>query len=258
MSRTRVVVLHFAFSLVLAVAVALLVFLIWFPASLRYFAGGQQLFLTIVGVDVVCGPLLTWLLFKTTKTRLALCIDLTLIAVIQLVALGYGLYSLASARPLAFVFEVDRFRVVSYADVPADDLSHLPDWARPWGLESPRTVGLRTPVSSEERVESFDAALQGIEISQRPQRWQDYRLNFDVVRSRSQSVATLRLARANKAVVIERALKEAISNRQEGETADPSALLWIPLVSRSTLDWVAILDPSTLRIRAYAPVDGFL
>lgn len=258
LSSRRAAWTHLTLSLVLAIIVATVVFLFWFPAHFRALAGGLQLFWTIVAVDVVCGPLLTLLLFKTSKTQLALAVDLTLIAAIQLAALGYGLYSLASARPLAVVFEVDRFRVVSYADIQLPDLQYLPNWAKPWGLQDVRVMGLRSSASAEERFANFDAALQGVEVGQRPQRWQEYYLNQTEVLQRSQPLHKLRAARGNQRVTIDRAVTEALKNRQAQETQEGEALLWLPLVSRSTLDWIVLLDPVTLRIRAYAPVDGFI
>ena len=256
--RLRAVALHFVASALLAAIIALLVFLIWFPANLNELAGGHHLFWTIVGVDVICGPLLTLLLFRPEKTRLALAIDLTLIAAIQIAAFSYGLYSLAYARPLAFVFEVDRFRVVTYADIPATDLAHLPDWAKPWRLQSPRTLGLRAPATPSERLKSFSDALQGLEISQRPQRWQELDLNASEIRERSQALPSLLLHRPAQTDVINKAVADAMANREEGESTDSSALIWLPLVSRTSLEWIVILDPSTLRIRAYAKVDGFV
>lgn len=256
--RLRAVSFHFVLSVLLAATVAYVVFWTWFPANLSDLAGGQKIFWTIVGVDVICGPLLTWLLFKPEKTRLALGVDLTLIAVIQIAALSYGIYSLAHARPLAFVFEVDRFRVVTYADVPLTDLAYLPEWAQPWRLQPPRTLGLRTPTTPEERLNSFNDALQGVEISQRPQRWQDFHLNAREVRTRSQTLLTLRQHRTAQLPAIDSAAADAIANMERGETRDSTALIWFPLVSRSSLDWIVILDPVTLRIRAYAKVDGFI
>jgi len=258
MSRSRAVAYHFALSVLIAVAVASLVFLLWFPTSLRDLAGGQKLFWTLVGVDVVCGPLLMWVLFKPHKTKLALGIDVSLIAIIQLIALGYGLFSLLSARPLAFVFEVDRFRVVTYADITEADLRYLPPWAKPWRLEPPRLLGIRMPTSASERFESFEIALQGVEVSQRPQHWQDYALSADEVRVRAKPLTLLRQRQPDKAGIIDQAVSDAMVDFHPGETREADQLLWLPLVSRNTLEWTVFLDPQTLRIRALAPIDGFL
>ncbi len=257
-SRIAFFLSHLALSALLAVCIAGIVFTAWFPEHFRMLAGGHKLFWTVVAVDVVCGPLLTLMLYKPTKTKLALAVDITLIAAIQLAALGYGLFTLASARPIAVVFEVDRFRVVSHADVPEADLRYLPTWASRWSLERPRTVGLKMPLTVDERIQNFDAALQGVEVGQRPQYWQDYQFSVDAVKARAQPIKILHHARADQADLLDRAIKQALNDHQIGETLNAEEFLWVPLVTRSTLEWVVILDPVTLRIRAYAPLDGFL
>jgi len=253
----RVVGIHVLLSLAVVVLVALVVFVAWFPSPLGKLAGGLRLFWTLVGVDLVCGPLLTLLLYRATKTRLALAVDFSLIALLQLAALGYGLHTLAQARPLAQVFEVDRFRLVSYADIAEPDLQNLPGWAQPWSLAAVRTVGLRDAVSAAERLQSLGSSLSGVDAGQWPSRWQDYALNRQQVLQRSKPLAALRAAHPTSLDVIDQAVADAMANMQPGESPDADQLRWLPLVSRTSLDWVVLLDPSSLRIRAYAPLDGF-
>ncbi|MEZ5719707.1 MAG: hypothetical protein R3E55_15010 [Burkholderiaceae bacterium] len=42
---------------------------VWYPWPYDEFSGGRSLFLMLIGVDVVCGPLLTLLLVTETKPR---------------------------------------------------------------------------------------------------------------------------------------------------------------------------------------------
>ncbi len=253
----KVVCIHLLLSLVVLALVALLVFFFWFPSPLGQLAGGLRLFSTLLGVDLVCGPLLTLLLYRATKTRLALVVDFALIALLQFAALGYGLHTLAYARPLAQVFEVDRFRLVSYADIAELDLQNLPDWAQPWRVGKLRTLGLREAASANERLQSFGSSLAGVDAGQWPSRWQDYALNRKQVLERSKPLAALIAVHPTYVDLINKAANEAMDDIQAGETRDADQLLWLPLVSRSSLDWVVLLDPSSLRIRAYVPLDGF-
>lgn len=253
----RVVGCHVLVSVAVLLVFGLLVFVFWFPSPLGLLAGGQQLFWTILGVDLVCGPLLTLLLYRTDKTRLALAVDFSFIALLQLTALGYGLHTLAQARPLALVFEVDRFRLVTYADIAEPDLQNLPNWARPWSFGAVQTVGLREAISTTERLQSFGASLAGVDAGQWPSRWQDYASNHQQVLERSRPLEALRLAHPTSLDVVNKAVAEAIANRRPGETGQVEQLRWLPAVSRNSLDWVVLLDPQTLRIRAYAPLDGF-
>jgi hypothetical protein len=256
-AKKNVVAMHLLLSLAVMALVAVLVFSFWFPAELRHLAGGLQLFAILAGVDVVCGPLLTTVLYRETKNRREIAVDLTLVALIQLAALGYGLHALALARPLAQVFEVDRFRLISYSDITEADSKNLPSWFSPWSVGPVQTLGLRAVSSGSERLESLNAALQGVDAAQRPQRWQDYSLNTADVLKRSKPLDALRTIHADQLKVVDKAVSEAVRNVQMGETTAADELRWLPIVSRSSLDGVVILDPVTLRIRAYAQLDGF-
>ena len=94
----------------MASVAALLVLWVWYPYPYGLLSGGRHLFLLLMGVDVVCGPLLTLVLFNPTKPRRELLTDMALVVCIQLAALAYGLYTAQEARPLFLVHEVDRFR----------------------------------------------------------------------------------------------------------------------------------------------------
>ena len=64
-----VAALHLLVSALLAAALAAVIFRIWYPPPYDALAGGRLLFLLLVGVDVVCGPLLTLLMYTRRKTR---------------------------------------------------------------------------------------------------------------------------------------------------------------------------------------------
>lgn len=248
---------HLIISIIVALVVAALVFFIWFPGPLVDFAGGQKILWILVGVDVVCGPLLTLLLYRPAKSRLALIIDLGMIAAIQLAALGYGLHTLAQARPLAFVFEVDRFRMVTYADIQEDDRKHLPYWFAPWSLIRARTLGLSPAQSSDERLTIINDSLHGIEAGQRPKHWGDYSASISKVLTRAKPITVLREKYPQHDPLINKAIDTALRDIDAGEVSDGNSLAWIPLVSRNSLEWVVLLDPKSGRIRGYIPLDGF-
>lgn len=258
-SRWRAAVFHLLLSAAVAGLVATLVFGVWFPSPLRELVGGTELFWLIVGVDVVCGPLLTLVVFNPAKPRAELRRDLALVALIQVFALGYGVHTLAYARPVGVVFEVDRFRALCFSDLDeADAAVHAPQWARPWSLSSPRVMGLRDATTPAERRSSLEASLQGVEPSQRPSWWQDYALSAAEVLQRAHPLNELQGKRPDQHARIDAAVRRAVDNHESGETTDGTALRWLPLVSRRAMDWVVLIDPKTARIRAYAHVDGFL
>lgn len=248
---------HLSFSIVIAVLVALLVIGIWFPSPFAEISGGLSLFLWIMAVDVTCGPMLTLLLLHPGKSRKALLVDIGLIGVVQLSALIYGMHTLSQARPIALVFEVDRFRVVSYADLDISNSENLPDWVRPWSIEPLRVLGVRSALTAEEKWKSLDASLQGIEPSQRPSWWQGYEHSILQVKERAKPLELLLSMHPQERQRIQAAASQAAEKPFEHETSCPEEFLWLPVVGRQFMDWVVLIDPQSARIRGYVHVDGF-
>jgi hypothetical protein len=247
----RAGLVHLLASLFVAGLVAALVFGLWFPHPYREMVGGTELFLLIIAVDVVCGPLLTAVIYNPAKSKRELAIDLTLVVFIQLAALIYGLFTVAQARPIYAVFEVDRLRVVTIADVFSDD------WAKakaPWNMPhwgAPKVIAVRSPISGKEKLESIDLALAGKDVSVRPDWWIEWdEKTPTLILSRSQELAVLRrkLSMSSQA-----ALDAAITR----SGLPPERLRSIPMTSFKNTDWVALIDSRTAKPVAYAPVDGF-
>ncbi len=236
-------------SLVLALLSALVVFGVWFPYPYRELAGGRDLFLLVVAVDVVCGPLLTAVIFNPAKPRRELVLDLGLVVLIQLVALGYGVYTMAQARPVYLVFEVDRLRVVTAADVVSEELRPEQDGLQRLPWTGPRLIGVRDPRNSDERLKSIELSIQGQEPSVRPDWWQPYELSRPQVQERAHPVQALRDKHPQAKALIDAAVA------QSGQ--DEQSLRWLPVTSFKSYDWVAFLDAQTQQVRSFAPVDGF-
>ena len=248
---------HLLASALVLGLLAVLVFGIWFPASLRDLTGGTKLFWMVVSVVLVCGPLLTLVVFNNLKSKSELRRDLALVGCIQLLALGYGVHALSYARPLALVYELDRFRVVSFTSLDEAEADQIPSWAQPLRFTPLQTVGLRAASSAKEQMASMDASLQGIEPSQRPSWWQDYSLNVPQILQHARPLTELQSKHLPKISLIDAALAHAIADAQPGETVTPAALRWMPLVSSRVTDWVVLLDPATARVRGYVHLDGF-
>ena len=95
---------------------------------------------------------------------------------LQLAALLYGLSTVYQARPVALVFEVDRFRVVNATDVLMDELPQaLPEY-RQLPLTGPWLLSARESQPGDERLRSIELALKGFDLGQRPSYWQAYPL----------------------------------------------------------------------------------
>lgn len=241
---------HLGLSLLLATATAVLVMVLWFPAPYHVLSGGGHLFWLILGVDVVCGPLLTWILIRPGKTTRALGVDFVLIVALQWGALIYGVHALALSRPLAVVFEVDRFRIISYSDIPEEAMldAPVPEWFTPWQFQAPKMLGLRSANNLSEKMHSVDSALRGVDAAQQPSRWQDYALSKVDILRRARPLKDLRQRYPTEVGRIDAAAN--IAGVQAGG-------LWLPVVGRRSAEWVALIDPTTAIIVGYLPLDGF-
>ena len=66
-SRLRAAGIHLVLSCLVAAFGALLVFAVWYPFPYRELSGGRDLFVLLVSVDVVIGPLITFAVFNRAK-----------------------------------------------------------------------------------------------------------------------------------------------------------------------------------------------
>lgn len=158
MGRVRASATHLAISAAIGAVVYLTARGVWFPGPFYESAGGRDLFLLLVAVDVVTGPLITLIVFRPGKPGLKF--DLVFIATLQLAALGYGLWSISLARPVYVVFVKDRFELARASDIEPADLERArgTPWKHlPW--TGPRYIGVTFPTDPQER---FNLAMSGI------------------------------------------------------------------------------------------------
>jgi hypothetical protein len=121
MSRWRAAGVHLLISAGIAAGVLAVMVAVWYPPPLFQAMGGVTLALILIGVDVVLGPALTLIVFRSGKRRLKL--DLAVIALVQVAALLYGCYVVALARPAYIVFVKDQFQVATAAQLSPELLA---------------------------------------------------------------------------------------------------------------------------------------
>ncbi|MES2672833.1 MAG: TfpX/TfpZ family type IV pilin accessory protein [Pseudomonadota bacterium] len=249
--KAKAAFIHFLLTVFIAGIAAYIVFGIWFPYPYSQISGGRNLFWLVIWVDICCGPLLTFVLFNIKKSRKELTLDLSLVAIIQLAALFYGVYTVMLARPVYLVFEVDRMRVVSFADVLVEELPLAKNEFQTIPFFSgPGIIAAKLPEAQDKDfLRTFDLAMQGIDISSRPQYWVPYSESAVDILKRAKSIKALKLKNPNELTLITAAINE--TNIAE------DGLLYLPLQSRTAYDWVALLDAKNANIVGFAHVDGF-
>ena len=107
MKRLKFFLSHLSISFLIALLVIGVVFIVWYPSPLATAVGVTHIFLMLLAIDVVIGPILGLLVYKEGKKSLKF--DLTVIILLQLSALFYGIYSIEQGRPVWIAFNVDRF-----------------------------------------------------------------------------------------------------------------------------------------------------
>lgn len=245
--RLRASAIHLLVSGGIAALCALLVFGVWFPYPYREISGGRELFLIVIVVDIILGPLITFTVFNRVKPMRELRRDLSIVVLLQITALVYGLWTVSVARPVHMVFEIDRFRVVHAVDVPGDMLNKTPLGvdALPW--TGPTLLAVRSFRDANESVEATLAALQGISLSARPDLWESYAQARPRVLIAAHPVDALKLRFPDRVAEIDQLIAKAGGN--------PKTAVYLPLVGRKSF-WTVLMDPAA-NVLGALPLDSF-
>lgn len=107
MSRWRAFAIHFSLSLAVFLVLLAIILLVWYPGILFSIDGGWTGLRIVIGVDLVLGPVLTLIVFKSGKPGLKF--DLSCIAVAQISCMAAGMWIVYNERPLALVLAYDTF-----------------------------------------------------------------------------------------------------------------------------------------------------
>jgi len=111
LSRFQAFAIHLFISSVVLGSFLAFVFLVWYPQPFFVVEGLVQIIWVLVGVDIVLGPALTLVVFKTGKPGLKR--DLSIIAAIQIIGFIYGANTFYEERPAFAVFyDSDYFDVI--------------------------------------------------------------------------------------------------------------------------------------------------
>jgi len=231
MSRWKASGIHLLLSCVVVGAVLVFMLTVWYRWPLFAIAGGSGIILILAGVDVVLGPTMTLIVFKSGKKGLKF--DLTLIALVQLAALAYGIHVAFVARPVYLVFAVDRFVLVTAKDLDPDDLARATDPRfRRLPLGRPSDIAAVLPSDQKERSDLLFSALAGKDVELYPRYYVPYETQAQNALKRAKDIGILvkRDARA-----MERFLESA--------GRSPASVKFLPL--RARVDAAVLLDAAS-------------
>ncbi|MDH3536835.1 MAG: hypothetical protein OER87_13910, partial [Gammaproteobacteria bacterium] len=119
----------------------------WYPQPYFEVDGGWQGIRLVAAVDLVLGPLITFLIFDLRKSRREILFDLLTIVVIQFGALAYGVYATYTQRPVAIVM-IDEFVLSAIPQQYGGRLKSLED-LRQYSDEHPPIIFAEMPTTEE-------------------------------------------------------------------------------------------------------------
>jgi len=224
---------HLSISILLALIIIAWVFLIWYPQPLAQAVGVTHIFLMMVAIDVILGPILFFFVYKEGKKTLKF--DLAVIILIQLSALGYGLYSIAQGRPVWLVYNIDRFELVRNNEIIDTNTQKVQPQFRAPSLFKPKFVAVQLAENSEERSKNmFEEVVGGISLAQRPERYIDLVQVKLQIQQRAQNLKEL----------------EEYNSKQQIEgiiKTYPQADAWVPLKANA-VDMVVLINKSSAQV----------
>lgn len=245
MSRGKATLIHFLISAAVGLCVSGLLFGVWYPPPFFRAAGGDQLIVLLLGVDLALGPLLTFILFRPGKRGLKF--DLTVVGALQIVALTYGLFIILESRPIFLVAAVDRFVLIAANEISDADLAEGYDVAfrsRSW--TGPRLAAIQMPVDPKERTDLAFSALGGRDAENMPKYYRDYSIAGKTLLAKAKPLDTLpSLKGVDRNFVADLARKMQLPQ---------SSIVWVPLQARKS-DMVMLLNATTAAPLAAINID---
>lgn len=225
--RLKFFISHLAVSFCIGLFFIGLVLVVWYPLPLAKAVDVTNIFLMMLVIDVVIGPVLCFLIYKEGKKSLKF--DLIVIIAIQFSALCYGIYSIEQGRPVWIAYVVDRFELVRKNEIIEYDIKKvLPEYQKSSWLK-PQYVAVELSRDIKQRNDDmFAETLGGISLSQRPERYITFSKAKLQMQQRSQKLNELQ--------------KFNTKNNVDGVLQKyPQADAWLPLKA-SALDMVVLIN----------------
>lgn len=168
--RIKFFLIHLSISIVIALIISIIIFFVWYPYPIAQAVGVIKLFIMLVVIDVIIGPLMTLLIYKKNLSDFKM--DLIIIIAIQLIAFIYGFYTVAQGRPVWIVFNQNKFELVRMNDQFIENYEKIPDQFQNISWTGAQYVAALPSQNVKQKEDDlFMEALGGISLAQRPERY---------------------------------------------------------------------------------------
>lgn len=162
--RLKAFGLHLSGSLCVLSAILGGLYFGWYYWPGWYLTTAAHVVLIMVLVDAALGPLMTLIIANPSKSQRELTRDIAAIVFVQLIALGYGTFTLWHGRPLYYAFSVNCLELVQASDIGAKESALArkvnPQFAPAW-YDRPRWVWAPLPDDAKERRKIMVSAIMG-------------------------------------------------------------------------------------------------
>lgn len=250
MTRWKASGIHLSICVLIALTVVSTMLFVWYPAHLFEALGGQNVVMMLIAIDVISGPLLTLIVFKPFKKGLKF--DLSVIALVQITALLYGVSVLFQGRPVYMVFVKDRIDVVTALDIDQESLARVRfEEFKKLPVTGPKLVAAKMPSDPKERERILFLSIDhGRDLQSFPEYFEPYQEQIDTVLKRSQPLSELRAKRPESADLIDRFVDRT------GAPADK--LVFLPVATQKDKDLTAVIDRSTGEVVEFLNIDPWI
>ncbi len=217
----------------------------WYHWPGWYLADVPQVVLVMAGVDVVVGPLLTFVVASAGKPRRVLARDVALIVTVQLIALGYGSTSLWNGRPLYYAFSENVLQLVQAYDIDPPELAlarqRKLELAPHW-YSLPRWIWAPLPQDPGESNKIVASAVSGgADVISMPKYYQRWDQGLPALRKQLKKVDDLNFFSA--------AGKKTLKQHMQAAGIAPDRMNAIPFTGRGH-PLLAVFDPGSLKMLA--------
>ncbi|MEX6456385.1 TfpX/TfpZ family type IV pilin accessory protein [Moraxella osloensis] len=231
--RIKFFLVHIITSVIIAFLLTVLVFFIWYPSPIATAVGVTYLFLMLLVIDVILGPLLGLLVYKEGKKTLKF--DLSVIILIQITALCYGVFSIEQGRPAWLVYNVDRFELVRKNELVDTNIQQAqPQFQKPSWFKPQYAATEFAKDTQQRNDEMFAEVFSGISIAQRPERYVE--LTEAKTQIQQRALPLVELQQYNPKTDVEKTLAKY-----------PKADAWLPLKANA-VDMVVLVNKKSASI----------
>ena len=225
--RLKAFAYHLGISVFIALVSLYIVFMVWHPAPLAKAVGVTYIFIMMLAIDAILGPVLTLIIAK--KDKKSLRFDLSVIIALQVAAFSYGIYNIAISRPVYIAFDTSRFEVVQANNIPKVSLKEAKSAYNVLGWGQPKFVAVKPAENTEQKNNRLFVELQtGVAPSMQPNLYEPLDNQWAIMAAKAHDLTEL--SKNNTTQSVDSVMIDY-----------PAATGWLPLVAYEQ-DMVVLID----------------